>query len=166
MANTNYTTSGTIGSKLDSTRSITEGANRGLGETAMTNNGGMAMYVKCSTTAITQYDCVHINDTFRAQPITSALALTGGKAGFAQVAFATSDFGWVLLTGKPRVRVAASTLPNVPLYTSDTAGVLDDATASLSQCTLLGLLAVASASTGVNPVTCNASWVIIRRANV
>jgi hypothetical protein len=169
MANTSFPV-GTIGANVlsttpkDSTLNA-NGAKFALGARAMGNDSEW-IYVKAGATPITQFDAVRITDAFVAAPITSALAQAGsGYVGFAQVAFATSDFGWVMLTGKPRVRLTTSVNPvPVPLFTTDTAGVLGITTASLSGAQILGLYNANGATSGASGgTTCMASWPIIRK---
>jgi hypothetical protein len=52
------------------------------------------------------------------------------RVGFAQCSIASAYYGWVQLGGAPLVNCAANCAPNVPLYTTSTVGVLDDATVS------------------------------------
>lgn len=40
---------------------------------------------------------------------------------------------WFMLSGAPKLKVGGSCLPNVPLFTTDVSGVLDDAVATGSQ---------------------------------
>jgi len=88
------------------------------------------VYVQASG-AITQYDCVAIDENFQAAAMTKTLADAGHDVGFAQVAFVDNDYGWVACDGANNsVRVAASCAADVSLYTTATAGVLDDTSAS------------------------------------
>jgi hypothetical protein len=47
---------------------------------------------------------------------------------------------WVMLSGAPKLKVAGSCLPNVPLFSTDVSGVLDDAVATGSQFPFRGLV--------------------------
>jgi hypothetical protein len=161
MANTNFGTGSRLGASFTTTGPT---ANARVGDVTDGNNGSRWMYVVAQS-AITAGDTVKITaSTFTAASITAALAVTAGFVGFAQVAFITSDFGWVMIMGKPVLRLAASCADDVPLYTTDTAGVLDDATASLSHHQVMGVQADNSASAGgITLVTAFASWPVIRR---
>jgi hypothetical protein len=118
--------------------------------TEVKDSGGRTWQYVQSNTAITVGDCVHVNSSTVAAAITAALAITPGRIGFAEAtAFTTSTYGWVVVNGPVSVRVAANTNKDVPLYTSDTAGVLDDATASLSHHQIQGVYLVASSGTNV-----------------
>jgi hypothetical protein len=71
------------------------------------------------------------------------------------VSIASAEYGWVQLGGKPRVLVAANCQPSVPLFTTATAGVLDDATVTAGL--IAGLVATTSTVTASN-VTCIAGY--------
>ena len=102
--------------------------------------------------AITQYAAVSIDEAYEATMITNALAATGKPGGVAQVAFSDNDYGWVLRQGQGSVLVLANCAADVGLYTSASAGYLDDGTASLTL--ISGIVADASTSAaGVVPCT-------------
>jgi len=92
------------------------------------NDGGQAMYVKASTSALSTYGAVSISKTGIATLLTTTNAATSSRIGFAQVSVATSNYAWVQLGGKVLVNLAANCAPAVPLFTTATGGVLDDAT--------------------------------------
>jgi hypothetical protein len=135
-----------------------EGKGFAVGDRHTDHAGNEWMYVRSA--AITAYDCVHIDSSFDANPITDTLAKQAGRVGFAQFAFSASgQYGFVMINGKPTVRLAASTADDVPLFTSSTAGVLDDTTGSASQALISGVRADGSASGGgVSAVTCIATY--------
>lgn len=148
--------SGMLGVDLASTTAgtTTDGVNAkfALGTSILGSDGSRWVYVQAGA-AITQYFTVAIDENFQAVHITSTLAKAGHGVGFAQVAFADNDFGWVCTHsgGNISVRVAAACAPDVQLYTTATAGVLDD-TATTTACLLRGVVIVligltASAST-------------------
>lgn len=116
------------------------------------SDGGVAIYIR-ATSAISQYDAVVLaNDTsavggLGAVPVTTTNAATSSRIAFAQTAIGSSNYGWVQTGGRPLCTLAANCAPNVPLYTSATAGVLDDAT--LSQ----GLIGGAIAETTISNST-------------
>ncbi|MGI9383869.1 MAG: hypothetical protein ACR2PO_12010 [Methyloligellaceae bacterium] len=123
-----------------------EGNEFPLGTRVMTADAGEYIFVHASG-AITQYDAVGIDENFEAAALTKAIADDGHIVGFAQVAFADNDFGWVAHRGSNiSVRLAASCAADVTLYTTATAGVLDDTAAS--QTAVNGVVAVAAASAG------------------
>lgn len=70
----------------------------------------------------------------QAQSLTLALSSAGHSIGFAQVgsaatavAITAGAYFWAQIEGQGSVAVAASCAADVPLYTTSTAGVLDDA---------------------------------------
>lgn len=96
---------------------------------------------------ITQYDTLHITAAFAANPITHALAATAGMVGWATVSLsATGQYFWAKMGGPVSLRVAASCKNSVPLFTTDTAGTLDDATASLTAWLIFGVMVNEGAS--------------------
>jgi hypothetical protein len=154
-----FITNGIIGANFDDE---TSDAKFAVGTIATCNDGSEWMYVKAGT-ACTIYDTVHINSSFSANPITPALAITGGRIGFAQRAFTLDYYGWVMLRGHPRIRVGLLCQEARPLYTTDTAGVLDDATVSASQHQVMGVIATDSVSASESVSTAVASFPVIRR---
>ena len=88
-------------------------------------------------------------------PLTTTNSAASKAVGFAQVSIASAEYGWVQLGGKPRVLVAANCQPSVPLFTTATAGVLDDATVTAGL--IAGLVATTSTVTASN-VTCIAGY--------
>jgi hypothetical protein len=105
-----------------------------LGTEVMTNSGGKRMYVK-SGGNITNASLLHIDSTFKAKMITDTLAKSSGRIGLAPHTVTASDeyfWAWTAWVSQP-LRVAGSCNPNVQLFTTATAGVLDDSTASTSQ---------------------------------
>ncbi len=104
-----------------------------LGSLVNLSDGGQAMYVKASTSALSTYGACIIGANGVAMMLTTTNAAAspggaGGRVGFAQVSIATSNYGWLQLGGQPMVNLASACAPNVPLFTTSTAGVLDDAT--------------------------------------
>lgn len=114
---------------------------------------------------IAQYDCVHIANSGTANPITAALAIEAGLIGFAQTALTSGYYGWVQRSGtNMRLNVLANCASGVPLYTSDTAGSLDDLTKSTSHYQVQGVLLVATNSGSASNVAAVAAAApIIRR---
>lgn len=137
-----HLTSSVIGANL---ASPTTDAAFALGERQTGTDGTVWVYVQASG-AITQYDYVCIDEDFQAAAGTKTSVDDGHAIGFAQAAFADDEYGWVALSGTNiSVSLAASCAPDVPLYTSGTAGVLDDS--STSQTKIDGVVAVSTAGT-------------------
>jgi hypothetical protein len=104
-------------------------------------------YVQVSAAStITQYDIVWVDPNFTATSITPALAKTSGRVGVAQIAFASGDNGPVVIDGPVTFNVLGSCSKDIPLFTTDTAGSLDDATASASHVEIVGLMAYTNQS--------------------
>lgn len=146
MANTHHATSGILGSNFTA---LTSTAEFNVGTRGFGGDGGEWVYVK-ATTALTQYDTAAIDEDYNAVPLTKALADAGHRIGWPQVAFTANSFGWVALGGANiRCRVAASCAADVALYTTATAGVLDDD--ATAQTKINGVrIVTAGTSTGVS----------------
>lgn len=102
------------------------------------NGGAEYVFVK-ATAAITQYNILGVSQsgsttsstaTFTAAPLTKALADAGAALAVAQIAIADTYSAWVQVKGPTSLTVKNACLPSVPLYTSASAGMLDDTSAS------------------------------------
>lgn len=133
------------------------GAPHALG-TRVTASDGSAWLMVQAGAAITQYSWVAIDENFQAVMGTKALADAGHQVGFAQVAFTDNDFGWVCVhgPGNINVRALASCAADVQLYTSGTAGALDDTSAS--QTLIRGVVLVAAATNTASTRECIAVY--------
>lgn len=103
-----------------------------LGTEARGQDGTKWVYIKAGS-AVTQYMCVGIDKAYSANPVTKAMVDAGRQIGIAQVAFAINEYGWVATKGGNdhlRVRAKNACAPAVALYTTGTAGYLDDTSAS------------------------------------
>jgi hypothetical protein len=103
-----------------------------LGAMAWGQDNSKWVYCLAQST-ITQYMCVGLDKSYTANPITKAHADAGRKPGIAQTAFAVGQYGWVAVQGGNdliKVRAKNACLPAVALYTTGTAGYLDDTAAS------------------------------------
>lgn len=145
-----YNTGGLIGIDLTATPTGSEGNGApgvqfALGQRVPTTDGGQYMFVQANG-AITQYDAVGIDENYQAAALTGAMCGDGWRLGFAQVAFADNDYGWVALEGSNiKCNLAAECAADTQLYTSATAGTLDDA--STSQYAINGVVAVTAQGT-------------------
>jgi hypothetical protein len=126
----------------------------GLGTVVNLDDGGQAIYVQAASTVAT-YSAVSVLVDNTVVPLTTTNSAASKAVGFAQVSIASAEYGWVQLGGKPRVLVAANCQPSVPLFTTATAGVLDDATVTAGL--VAGLVATTSTVTASN-VTCIAGY--------
>lgn len=148
-----YATSGTLGVRLAAESATQE---HELGTRVKATDGGELVYVQANG-AITQYDAVGIDENYQAAALTTAMLGDGYFVGFAQIAFTDNYYGWVHLTGSNiNVRVADSCAADVALYSTGTAGVLDDATTTTK---VDGVVAVAANGTTVTAsVEVMATW--------
>lgn len=124
------------------------------------SDGGQAMYVKASTSALSTYGACSISKTGIAILLTTTNAATTSRVGFAQTSIATSAFGWVQLGGKVLVNGLAQCAPAVPLFTTSTAGNLDDATVTAGY--IPGMVAATTIS-NATALTCAAQYPHIAR---
>lgn len=104
---------------------LDEGKGHALLTVTETNDGKRWIYVQANGT-ISQYDAVGIDEDGQAAPLTKAMADDNWKIGVAQVAFADDEYGWVQIYGNTTVNVLANCGADTALYTSGTAGSLDD----------------------------------------
>lgn len=137
-----YPTDGKIGTKLATTTTDPEFT---LGTVTRGSDGSEWVYVQAGE-AITQYMTVAIDENFQAVKVTTALAAAGHNIGSAQIAFANDDYGWVCTKapGNVTVLVSADCAADVQLYTTSTAGVLDDTSAGVNL--IRGMVLVAAAT--------------------
>lgn len=136
-----------------------------VGTEVMTSDGGAAILVKATST-IAQYDAVIIIQTssavgasIGAVPVTTTNALTSSRIAFAQTAITSSEYGWVFTSGSDiRVNCLIACQPAVPLFTTSTAGKLDDTTVTAGYC--LGVTLLSSATSASAPPAVVGSAVI------
>jgi hypothetical protein len=94
-------------------------------------NGNVYKYVKASGT-VAASDAVLIEDDFTVAALTTTNAGSAPTwVGIAQAAMTANQFGWVLISGTGTVNVLASCATDVKLYTTATAGALDDTATTL-----------------------------------
>ena len=161
MASTHYATSGLVGASLLTT---TTTAQHKLGTRCQGTDGTEWVYC-VSSGAITQYQLVGINEDYDAFSMTTALAAQSDRLGFAQNAFAAGEYGWVAIAGSNiKVRTKASAVADAQLWTTASAGVVDDATAA-GALKIDGVVLVSSAGTAANGaagIEVKAAWPAIR----
>lgn len=128
-----------------------DGKGFGLGDFTF-SNGGWWVFVKAAT-ALVVGNVVVVDVNYLATKITKALADVGNTVAVCPViVVAANDFVWVQKTGViANMLVLASCAIDVPLYTSATAGALDDT--STSQTKIIGakLTTARSGTDGVAP---------------
>ena len=125
-----------VGSSLDI---LTDGRGFSVGDTHDDQRGKRYIFVQASS-AIAQFDAVWVKSDHEAIPVTLAIAQTSGRFAVAPVAIAQDEYGWVQCQGACTVSVLASCAANAQLFTSGTAGALDDATLSHSQVAVNGIV--------------------------
>lgn len=137
-----------------------------LGTVAEGTDGTEWVYCVASG-AITQYQLVGINEDYDAFAMTSTLAAQSDKLGFAQNAFATGEYGWIATRGTNiYVRTKASAVADSQLWTTASAGVVDDATAA-GALKIDGVVLVSSAGTAANGaagIEVKAAWPALRES--
>jgi hypothetical protein len=165
-----FVTDGKIGIDLTAVYASTSAGSVSLmpatpGQRVHTNNNGTYIFARCQSDC-SQYDAVifstfgdsaSLTPTTAFVPITTtnAAALGYNMVGFVQNSVASSYYTWVLLNGYPRVNLLIAAQPKVPLYTTATAGKLDDTTVSAGY--IVGLVANTSATSASAPY-CVAQW--------
>jgi hypothetical protein len=105
-----------------------------LGTTVKTNDGGEAVFCQ-ALSAIGQYNAVVISSGHVASNLTTTNVAAGDggiskQVGWSQTSIAISAFGWIHTAGRPIGEVAANCANQAILFTTATAGVVDDATIS------------------------------------
>lgn len=135
-----------------------------LGSIANTDDGGEVVYC-ISSGAVSQYALAGINEDFDVYMMTTALSAQSDRLGFPQIAFGAGEYGWVYTRGSNiKVRTKASAAADTQLYTTASAGVVDDAS-SAGALKLDGVVLVAAAgtaATGAAGIEVKASWPAIR----
>lgn len=154
MVTTSYVTDGTLGVQPDVTfaGTTTDGENApfSLGTTVRASDGKLLQMVQAAaaiSTTTNEPFFLAIDENYQAAKITKALANVGHRVGIApQVAIADNAFFWAILTGaNVNCRVAASCAADVALWTTATAGILDD-TSGGSHVRVMGVALVVAAS--------------------
>lgn len=92
--------------------------------------------------AITQYQAVGISEAYAGSKLTKAIADDSWKIGVAAATMAANAYGWVQVRGVTSVSVLASCAADAILYTTATAGSLDDT--STSQTKVAGIVVTAA----------------------
>lgn len=161
---TDYVTDGKIGIDLTATYASSSAGSTSVfpvtvGTQVQTSNNGRYIFARAESD-IAAFDCVifstyadsaSLTPILRAVPITTtnAAALGYSMVGFAQNAITSGTYGWVALNGTVRVNLLIACNPKVPLYTTATAGKLDDTTVSAGY--IQGIVANTSATSASAP---------------
>lgn len=148
---THHTTSPLVGVRIDATATDIEHA---LGTRVAGSDGTEWVYVQANG-AIAQYDYVTIDEAFQAASGTKAAVDAGHEIAFAQTAFADNAYGWVATRGQGislKATVLANCAADVALYTSATAGALDDDATSQTKIDGVAITTTNGGSTAAQPV--------------
>lgn len=172
-----YVIDGKIGIDLTAIYASTSAGSSALwpatpGETVSTTNNGRYIFARAAST-VAAYDCVIFStygDSASATPVLGAVPITTTNAaalgynmiGFAQNAVTSAYYGWFALNGIVKVNLLVACQPKVPLYTTETAGSLDDTTVSAGY--VVWLVANTSATSASAPY-CIASWPHLTTSN-
>jgi hypothetical protein len=124
------------------------------GTVAFLSDGGKAMWVQ-ALSGVAQFCAVAIAVDHTAVSLSTGAVTEGTgvsrQIGFAQTSAASGTYCWVALSGRPKVKLASACADRVTLYTTATAGVLDDATVSNSF--VLGVMSKTTIS-NATAITC------------
>jgi hypothetical protein len=104
-------------------------AKHAVGMETTCDDGTRRKYVKAAA-AIAANDALKINVATGPYFFTPTTAALDPVAGVAAVAIASGSFGWVIVSGKATVKVAAAITAGAHLAATATAGTLDDVTAA------------------------------------
>lgn len=127
------------------------GVSFGLGDAGETHEGNKYVWVKAGTGGVGANDAVAIDEAYTALKLEDDYANAGHKVGVAPVAIAASSYGWVQVRGVCSLNVAGAYAADASLYTTSTAGTLDDAVTT-TESRIYGLVGTASATTGATTV--------------
>lgn len=129
----------------------------GVGTLVNLTDGGQAVYVSAAST-ISTFMAVGIDAGNNAYPLTTTNSANSKRIGFAQTSIASGYRGWVQLSGTScKVQVLANCSDNVPLYTTGTAGSLDDTVVSGGLVAGVVLPTRATSVSNATAVTCVAA---------
>lgn len=149
-----FNTDGKLGVSLTETISTTADARHIIGEKVCAQDDTEFIYVRAAS-AVAQFDAVTILSDNTVAPLTTANASVSHAIGFAQTSIASASFGWVATRGnKLKINLASACADGVPLFTTATGGVLDDATVTLGA--IEGVLSLTTIS-NATAVTCIAA---------
>lgn len=151
-------TDGLIGANTETVYpgTTTDGENApfALGETRRGTDGKVFQFVQAGaaiSTTTKQPFTLAIDENYQAVKITKALASAGHRVGWPpQQIISDNDFFWALIQGANfNIKVGVSCAADVNLWTTATAGVLDD-TSGASHVAVLGVKIVTAASTSAS----------------
>jgi hypothetical protein len=130
--------------------------------TVVSGQGGSEFIFVKASAAIAAGDVCQITTlTSLAAGITTANGLLGNRVGVAQVAIASGSYGWLQLGGAcQNINVIGATVPNVLLYSTTTAGTIDDASTTGNK-TIAGIVITATSPTATGAVAGTLNWPVV-----
>lgn len=136
------------------------------GDIVHATNNGKYIFVRAESTICTNMAVIlgfygdSAQASFASAPIVRAIPLTttnaapgtaySNQVAFAQTSIDSARYGWVQLEGLGNCNLLIQCNPKVPLYTTATAGSLDDTTVSAGY--VLGIFALTSATSASAPL--------------
>lgn len=148
---------GTLGVKTTDTSTTKEFA---LGATVNMSDGSCYRYLEADS-ALAAYAAVAAEEDFGCAELTTTISgAEPNKVLIPQVAVASGSFGWGLETGPGSVLALASCAADVKMYTTATAGALDDTATDLVN----GLRLTAANGTATAAVACFATTPMVTNA--
>lgn len=123
-----YAVDGLLGVQLDVTSTDQKYV---LGTKCKGSDGAVYEYIQANG-SIVQYGAVKIDYDFQSEELTTTVSgAEPTRVGFAQVAFADNEYGFVVIEGPCTILVLSSCAADVKLYTTGTDGALDDSATDL-----------------------------------
>lgn len=140
-----------IGTKVDDVLTTanlqTSGKAFKLGSRVQTHDGKQYVWCKnLSSNAIYSVGTID-GSNYNFVGLTTTTAASAELIGVLQVAMASDEYGWVQVAGRTKVKVLGLCAKNINLWTTSTAGSLDDATASTYMVQGINLLSTNPSST-------------------
>ena len=140
-----YTTQSAVGIDFDGGTESTP--SQAIGTRMVATDAAEWLYVTAGS-AIAQYDGVAVTEAYSAVPSTKALVDSGELGAAAPEAISSGEYGWVQMGGVCTINVLASCAADVILYSSATAGSLDDASTSQTRVDGIKLTTARSGTAG------------------
>jgi hypothetical protein len=126
------------------------------------SDGGMAIYVQAASEISTYAAAVLLPD-YTALMATTARVTDGTgegvQIGWAQTSIASAYYGWLQVSGRPIANLAANCADKVALFTTATAGVMDDAVVSIGYAPGVWAITTISNATAVTLMVANPAFI-------
>ena len=157
-----------IGFKVDdvlsSANRIASGKGFRLGQRVKTLDGKEYIYAK-NASSNAAWRMVTVNaSTFAISGLTTALSANSEILGVLPAAIASDEYGWVQIYGRGKLQVLGAAVKNIALFSTTTAGALDDATASNYRIEGINLLSTNPSATATALSAFIAYPAVLRRA--